>query len=441
MTQIQAQSIPVLLTQRDLIGQAKTGSGKTAAYALPILQKIKLGTRNIQAVVLCPTRELCTQVAKDIRKFGRRHPRLQVLILCGGVPVPPQSQALRTGVHIIVGTPGRVLDHLQRGRLDLSRVSTLVLDEADRMLDMGFEEDMAEILNEMPGTRQTVFFSATFNPTMKAMSLRYQIDPVSVKVEETPETETSIRQILHETQDDKFYELLRALKQYRPPSVIVFCNLKTTVKEVTDQLRLKGIPAAGLSGDLEQQDRDAVMAMFRGGSVRVLVATDVAARGLDITDLAMVINYDFPNEPDTYVHRIGRTGRAGKEGLALTLVTAYEAMKVHELEGRAGVKFEPAGSSGGASPLSEIASFEPAMDTLYISGGRKDKVRPGDILGALTGESGGFEGSDIGKIEIHDHFSFVAVSRRIATAALVKMANGRIKGKKFVTRQLKSENF
>jgi ATP-independent RNA helicase DbpA len=427
-TPVQAQAIPVLLKGRDLIGQSKTGSGKTAAFTLPVLQKLQLEPRRIQTLILSPTRELCAQVAREVRKLGRKHPGLQVLVLSGGMPMFPQLTALEKGVHIVVGTPGRVLDHLRRGSLDLSTVTTLVLDEADRMLEMGFQEDMETILEAIPEERQTVFFSATFPRTIESMSRAYQRDPVRVTIAE--ESAPDIQQQAIETaRDDKIDCLLCILQQHQPQSAIVFCNLKATVADVAAALRDVGVSQASLHGDLEQADRDRVMAKFRNRSTQVLVATDVAARGIDVSDLDLVVNFDLPNGPEVYVHRIGRTGRAGKQGLAISLMQPNEQWKIAEIEKytQQPIELTAAPEMRPGPILAPVA----AMETLYISGGRKDKVRPGDVLGALTGEAGGISASQIGKIEIHDRFTYVAVAKDVAPGLIVRLRDGRIKGRKF----------
>ncbi|HZH78761.1 MAG TPA: ATP-dependent RNA helicase DbpA, partial [Archangium sp.] len=386
VTPIQAQSIPVLLQGKDLVGQAKTGSGKTAAFALPILEKVQLQHRRLQALVLCPTRELCAQVAGELRRLGRRLPGLQVLALAGGQPVWPQVNALEKGAHVAVGTPGRILDLLERKALDTRQLATVVLDEADRMLDMGFREDMERILGATPPTRQTVLFSATFPSTIEAMSRAFQKQPVRVTVAEEADAAPDIQQLCYTCEpEEKTALLLRVLRQYQPASAIVFCNLKATVTELTRALSEARVGADGIQGDLEQLERDRVMAKFRNRSTRVLIATDVAGRGIDVEALDAVINFDLPSQPEAYVHRIGRTGRAGRRGLAISLATPREEHKVESIEQATGVKMErtsvdtlpPADATSGVS-------LESDWETLSISAGRKDKMRPGDILGALT---------------------------------------------------------
>jgi ATP-independent RNA helicase DbpA len=433
VTPIQAQSIPVLLQGKDLVGQAKTGSGKTAAFALPLLEKVRLQHRQLQALVLCPTRELCAQVAGELRRLGRRLPGLQVLALAGGQPVWPQVNALEKGAHVAVGTPGRILDLLERKALDTRQLATVVLDEADRMLDMGFREDMERILGATPPTRQTVLFSATFPPTIEAMSRAFQKQPVRVTVAEEADAAPDIQQLCYTCEpEEKTALLLRVLRQYQPASAIVFCNLKATVTELTRALSEARVGADGLQGDLEQLERDRVMAKFRNRSIRVLIATDVAGRGIDVEALDAVINFDLPSQPEAYVHRIGRTGRAGRRGLAISLATPREEHKVESIEQATGVKLErasvdtlpPADATSGVS-------LESDWETLSISAGRKDKMRPGDILGALTGEAGGLSASDVGKIEIHDHLAYVAVAKGLVRVAHQRLREGRIKGRKY----------
>ena len=430
LTPVQAQAIPILLEGKDLVGQSRTGSGKTAAFTLPILQRIDLTRREIGALVLCPTRELSAQVAREIRRLGRRHAGLSVLVLAGGEPVGRQRGALEKGVHIVVGTPGRVLDHLRRRSLKVHRVATVVLDEADRMLDMGFTEDMDAILRALPPNRQTVFFSATYPNTIAELCQKHQKSPVFVRVESEPEQAPEITQlVVNAEQDQKLIALRWVLGAHVHESALVFANLKATVADIARQLSEAGVSADSLHGDLEQYDRDRVLAKFRNGSTRVLVATDVAARGIDIESLDLVVNFDLPSQPEVYVHRIGRTGRAGRVGLAVSLRTSREDHKLAAIEELTGQHLTPTTRDGEAprAPLQRDAK----MATLRISGGRKEKVRPGDILGALTGEAGGLDASDVGKIEIHDHFSYVAVSKHVSRAAQQSLSEGRIKGRRF----------
>ncbi len=440
LTPIQAQSIPILLKGRDLIGQAQTGSGKTAAFALPILQNMRLQGRRLQALILCPTRELCTQVAREVRQLGRRHPGLQVLVVSGGLPSGPQRAALENGVHIVVGTPGRVLDMINREKLDLRQVGCLVLDEADRMLEMGFEEDMEEILKTMPKVRQTVFFSATFPDTIGAMSGAYQKNPLRVTIADTADAVPDIRQSLLETKMEMKRETLAALlKEIQPEAALVFCNHIATVTELATELGEAGLSAAALHGGLEQRDRDRVMARFRNHSVRVLIATDVAARGLDVENLDLVVNFDLPAKPEIYVHRIGRTGRAGKHGRAVSLVAPRDGERVKAIEAALGFSIDRQAPPGTRKKKKDDVEAAPApsakgapMVTLHIAAGRKEKLRPADVLGALTGDAAGLDAAQIGKIEIHDHFTYVAVAKSAASAALQGLRNGKIKGRKIL---------
>ncbi len=432
LTPIQAQGIPILLDGKDLVGQSKTGSGKTAAFALPILQTLTLEDRTLQAVVLCPTRELCGQVAREFRKLGRRHRGLAVLPVSGGEPGRPQSEALQRGVHVVVGTPGRVLDHLGRGTLRLDTVRTLVLDEADRMLDMGFEEDMEKIRAQMPTQRQTALFSATFPRSIHAMSGRYQRDPVRITIEDPAGDEQIQQAVMIVDAPQKFDALVSVLATHPHGSALVFCNLKSSVRDLARRLSEAGVVTEALHGDLEQFQRGRVMAMFRNQSVRVLVATDVAARGIDVADLELVVNFDLPHSSEVYVHRIGRTGRAGAQGISVSLATPGEKRKLRDLEHHVGASIEriKRGSEPTEALLGRVAR-DATMAMLQISGGRKDKVRPGDILGALTGEAGGLDASEVGKIEIHDRLSYVAVATDRSQHALKSLNAGKIKGRRF----------
>ncbi len=436
MTPIQAQTLPALLNGRDLVGQSRTGSGKTAAFALPILQRIEPGARELSALVLCPTRELSAQVAREIRRLGRKHPGLSVLVLAGGEALGRQRSSLEKGVHIAVGTPGRVMDHLRRRSLRVHAVASVVLDEADRMLDMGFHDDMEKILKALPSHRQTVFFSATYPSSIEALCAKHQREPVFVKVESEPEEAAEIRQLLVLAETEQKIGALRWVLATHPhESALVFANLKITVAEVAKVLSEAGVAADSLHGDLEQYERDRVLAKFRNASTRVLIATDVAARGIDIADLDLVVNFDLPSQPDIYVHRIGRTGRAGKSGVAVSLRTAREAGKVAAIEQFTGTKLalveREAVPRADKALLAAALEREAKMATLRISGGRKEKLRPGDILGALTGEAGGLDAGDVGKIEIHDHFAYVAVSKTVSRDAQLSLSSGRIKGRKF----------
>lgn len=438
MTPIQAKSLPLLLQGGDLLGQSKTGSGKTLAFALPILQHLQLRDKGVQALILCPTRELALQVAAEIRKLGRRLEGLQVLPLVGGQPGREQAEALAKGVHVVVGTPGRVLDHLERRRLDLSPLKTLVLDEADKMLEMGFAEEMEAILRRVPTRRQTVLFSATLPEEIQKLSAKFQKNPQRVFVDEEGATPSLVEQFVYEAEPaERLPVLMRVLQQHPADSVIIFCNTKAAVNEISEALSAQKASFGVLHGDLEQRERDRAMALFRNRSHRLMVATDIASRGLDIEDLELVVNYELPPQPEVYVHRIGRTGRAGKTGTAVALAGAREALRVLELERLTKNPFlrKPLGFKNQHGLSKSLREAE--MRTLVVSGGRKDKLRPGDILGALTGEAGGIPAAEVGKIEIHDHVSYVAILAKTAPLAFEKLRDSRIKGKKFQIKLMK----
>ncbi|MDX2050973.1 MAG: ATP-dependent RNA helicase DbpA [Polyangiaceae bacterium] len=435
LTPIQAAAIPRILEGKDVVGQSKTGSGKTAAFALPILQRLKLQPRELSTIVLCPTRELGAQIAREFRKLGRNLPGLSLVVLAGGQPLRDQTSALTTGVHVVIGTPGRVLDHLRRRTLRVHNVNTVVLDEADRMLDMGFAPDMAKILKALPSARQTIFFSATFPPSMQELSCKYQRDPLQISIDQ-PDEPRDIRQlVVHVAAEHKPQALLNTLQTHRHDSALVFANLKLSVAKLEAVLSAAGISVASLHGDLKQFDRDRVMAKFRNGSTRVLVATDVAARGIDLDKLDLVVNYELPSQPEVYLHRVGRTGRAGNQGLAVSLCAPAEQARLEAIEHYVGTTLTPTQHSPRPSKERETPSKavvrDASMDTLKLYGGRKEKLRPGDILGALTGDAGGLKGEDIGKIELHERFAYVAIKKNVSERAFESLRTGRIKGKKF----------
>ena len=432
MTPIQAQSLPLVLEGKDLIAKAKTGSGKTAAFALGLLSRLNINRVDVQALVLCPTRELADQVAQEIRRLARALPNVKLVTLCGGTPTAPQSPTLGFGAHSAVGTPGRILKHLEQGTLELPSLETLVLDEADRMLDMGFGEDINRVISYAPERRQTLLFSATYPEGIAQMSRGVQRNPVEVSVESLHEG-SAIEQKLYEVPAGQRLDALTwLLSHYQPSSCVVFCNTKRACNDVADHLAAKGFSALALNGDLEQRERDQVLVRFANGSATILVATDVAARGLDIKELGAVINYELTYDPEVHVHRIGRTGRAGQQGLALSLYQPSEAQRVNLIE-----EYQQA-----PMPLGDLHSIgrvikpvAPQMVTLSIYAGRKTKVRAGDILGALTGE-GGIAGADVGKIQISEQYSYVAVKRQVASAALKRLQEGKIKGRSYRARKL-----
>jgi ATP-independent RNA helicase DbpA len=433
MTPIQAEGLPHVLAGRDIIAKAKTGSGKTVAFGLGLLNLLRQRSFAVQALVLCPTRELADQVAKELRRLARATANTKIVTLCGGAPFGPQVGSLEHGAHIVVGTPGRILKHLQKGTLRLDSVVTAVLDEADRMLDMGFYDDIATILSATPSERQTLLFSATYPDTIRRLSSAFQREPVEVTVE-SQHSELNISQRFYEVEKGKRTNTLAALlAQYRPASTVVFCHTRQQCQEVTEELQLRGIMALALHGDLDQKERDQVLVRFSNRSVPVLVATDVASRGLDIKELEAVINFELPRDPEIYVHRIGRTGRAGSKGLAFSLFIPSEAYRVNAIEAYQDKKVQLEGISN--LKLPEGFSLTPAMVTLVIDGGRKEKVRPGDILGALTADEA-ITKEKVGKIDIFDHIAYVAIDRGIRKVALRVLSEGKIKGRRFNVRAI-----
>ena len=415
MTPIQAASLPIALAGHDLIAQAKTGSGKTAAFALPLLAKIDPRLFSVQALVLCPTRELADQVTQEIRRIARAEDNIKILTLCGGSPMRPQIASLEHGAHIAVGTPGRIMDHLERGTLPLTALKTLVLDEADRMLDMGFFDDIVAVVKQCPKDRQTLLFSATYPEGIAKLSQQFLRKPQEVKLTEQ-HTNSKIKQRFYEVDDnERLHAVGMLLDHYQPVSTLAFCNTKQQCRDLLDVLVAQGFNALALHGELEQRERDQVLVQFANRSCSVLVATDVAARGLDIAQLEAVINVDVTQDPEIHVHRIGRTGRADEEGWALSLVSMNEMARVSSLEQaqKKEVEWHKLSELTPATP----GHLQPPMATLQILGGRKEKIRPGDVLGALTGDAG-FEGSQIGKINVTDMVSYVAVARDIADQAV-----------------------
>jgi ATP-independent RNA helicase DbpA len=435
MTPIQAQSLPLLLKGKDVIGQGKTGSGKTAAFGLSLLTNLNVKRFRVQSLVLCPTRELADQVAQEIRKLARTVHNIKVLTLCGGMPMGPQIGSLEHGAHILVGTPGRILDHLGKGRIDLSELNTLVLDEADRMLDMGFRDAMEAIIQQTPANRQTLLFSATFPEQIQSIAKRVMVEPTLVKVESTHDR-TSIHQAFYQVDgnEERLEAVKRLLLAHKPESAVIFCNTKREVQEVADELYHDGYSVIDLHGDLEQRERDQSLVQFANKSISILVATDVAARGLDVDNLDMVINYQLSRDPEVHVHRIGRTGRAGNKGLACSLFSEKDAYRVALIDEYMDFPITPVGLPG-KEVLAEVP-YQAAMVTIEIAGGKKQKVRAGDILGALTGENG-IPGKDVGKINLFDMRSYVAVDKHVAKKALKKLESGKMKGRNFRARILR----
>lgn len=489
---IQAQSIPIAVEGKDMIGQARTGTGKTASFGIPMLQRINPKDKNLQAIVLCPTRELAIQSANEIRKLAKFLYGIKVLPIYGGQEISKQIRSLKGGVQIVIGTPGRVMDHLRRHTLKPQTVDIVVLDEADEMLNMGFREDIETILGQLPEERQTMLFSATMPKPILEIAKRYLHEPEIVKVIQKELTVPKIEQYYYEVNPRKKNEVLsRLLDIYDPSLSLVFCNTKRKVDELVADLKGRGYFAEGLHGDMKQSQRDRVMNGFRNGRTDILVATDVAARGIDVDDVEAVFNYDVPQDDEYYVHRIGRTGRAGREGRAFTLVVGKEIYKLKDIQRYCKTKIrrqpipsvndvaaikvekllEQAGEliatdglgrmmdlleeylDGSDYSATEMAAAllamqlgetstqtlpkeefgdtgaEPGMVRMFMNIGKKDRVRIGDILGAVAGESG-MEGALVGTIDMYDNFSFVEVPQEYAAAVLEAMNHSKIKGRR-----------
>ncbi len=432
MTPIQAAALPLALAGHDLIAQAKTGSGKTAAFALALLANLNIRRFAVQSLVLCPTRELADQVTQEVRRLARADDNIKVLTLCGGATMRPQLASLEHGAHIVVGTPGRIMDHLERGSLNLEALNTLVLDEADRMLDMGFHDDIATVARQCPKQRQTLLFSATYPEGIRQLAAAFMKDPKTVTLAERPAS-TQIRQRFYEVREDqRLHAVSLLLNHYQPVSTIAFCNTKQQCRDLVEVLRAQGFAALELHGDLEQRERDQVLVRFANRSCSVLVATDIAARGLDITQLEAVINVDVTAEIATHTHRIGRTGRADEAGWAFTLASVDEM-------GRVGLIEQAGGFSSEWHKLDELVPagtpLRPPMATLQILGGRKEKIRAGDVLGALTKDLG-YAAAQVGKINVNEFSTYVAVAREIAPQVLQRLSSAKVKGKSVKLRLL-----
>ena len=494
MSPIQANAIPIILEGKDVIGQAQTGTGKTAAFGIPLLQKINPKEKHLQAIVLCPTRELAIQVAEEIRKLGSFMHAIKILPVYGGQEISKQIRSLKSGVQIMIGTPGRVMDHMRRKTVKFDNVNMVILDEADEMLNMGFREDIETILSQVPEERQTVLFSATMPQPILEIARTYQKDAHQIRVVKKELTVPKIEQFYYEvTQKNKEDVLSRLLDMYNPKLSLVFCNTKKMVDELTSALQGRGYFAEGLHGDLKQQQRDRVMHSFRNGKTEILVATDVAARGIDVDDVEAVFNYDIPQDDEYYVHRIGRTGRAGREGRAFTLVAGREIYKLKDIMRYCNtkIKVQPIPSMNDVaavkadkvldklkaiiqnedltkmvelieeklneedytsidiaaaflkmamgddgSKVEEVKTNDNFGDTgaedgmvrLFVNLGKNQKIRPGDILGAIAGETG-MPGKLIGSIDMYDKYTFVEVPREYASAVIKVMGSAKIKGK------------
>ena len=406
MTPVQAAALPAILAGKDVRVQAKTGSGKTAAFGLGLLQHIDPARFETQSLVLCPTRELADQVAGELRRLARCLPNIKILMLCGGQPFGAQRDSLQHAPHIIVATPGRLLDHLQKGTVSLDALQTLVMDEADRMLDMGFSDAIDEVIRFAPADRQTLLFSATWPAAIAAISGRVQRNPQTIEIDTVDALPAIEQQFFEVSRHGKIALLQRLLSQHQPASCVVFCNTKRDCQAVCDALNAAGQSALSLHGDLEQRDRDQTLVRFANGSVRVLVATDVAARGLD--------------------------ARAGEQGLAISFCAPEEAQRATILADmlQLSLNWLPAPTGNTIAPLTA------EMATLCVDGGKKAKMRPGDVLGALTGDMG-FDGADIGKITVHPAHVYVAIRQNMAQKAYKQLQNGKIKGKSCRVRLLK----
>ena len=514
---IQAQAIPLQMEGLDIIGQAQTGTGKTAAFGIPLLQKIDPRSKKLQAIALCPTRELAIQVADEIRKLSKYMHGIKILPIYGGQDIVRQIRGLKEGTQIVIGTPGRVMDHMRRGTIKFDRVHTVILDEADEMLNMGFLEDMETILSQLPEERQTVMFSATMPGAIAQIAKKFQKDPKIVKVVKKELTVPKVTQYYYEVKPKNKVEVMcRLLDMYAPKLSVVFCNTKKQVDELVQALQGRGYFAEGLHGDLKQVQRDRVMKGFRTGRTEILVATDVAARGIDVDDVEAVFNYDIPQDDEYYVHRIGRTGRAGREGMAFSLVVGKEVYKLRDIQRYCKTKILPQpipslndvteikaekilreaeetiqstdltrmvniiekkileddyttmdlaaallrlsigdemedlidermpvrslddlddyGNRGGRNGGRGGRSYKNGgrggndMVSLFINIGKNQNVRPGDILGAIAGESG-IPGKLVGSIDMYDKYTFVEVPREQADEIVRVMKDAKIKGK------------
>ena len=432
MTAIQAKSLPVIIEGGDVIAQGQTGSGKTAAFGLGLLNKLDPKLFKVQSLVLCPTRELAEQVSTELRRFARTIPNIKILTLYGGTPIHTQANSLEKGAHIVVGTPGRIEDLLNKRSLNVEHLNTLVLDEADRMLDMGFQKTLQAIVDQMPTQRQTLLFSATYPKQIQTMAEAVTKKAEFVKVAPTQDT-ARIEQLFYQVNNEshRVHALTLVLLEQNAQQVVVFCNTRQDTQQVSGALKSAGFSAGALHGEMEQKDRDQTLIRFSNSSLNILVATDVAARGLDIKSLDLVINFHLPRELDVYTHRIGRTGRAGEKGVAISLFQSSEQFRIEQLEARFDTQIQAS-----ELPLEELLQqppARPAMSTLRIEGGKKQKLRPGDLVGALT-KSDKINGSQLGKIQMMDNWAYVAVERPIAKIALQTLRDGKIKGKPFRAR-------
>jgi ATP-independent RNA helicase DbpA len=425
MTEIQEKSLPYTLDGKDIIGKAKTGSGKTIAFSIPILNKLNTATFDIQTMILAPTRELANQISEELKQLAKFKHNIKILTLCGGVPYNPQMHSLSHKAHIIVGTPGRILKHLENKNFNPNLITTLVLDEADRMLDMGFSEDINKIIAYLPKQRQTMLFSATYPSNIEKLSRDIMINPITVEVESV-HSEDKISQVFYETDGRaKVENILKILDHYQPSSTIIFCNMKIDCDNLADELERYDIYSLVLHSDLEQKDRDETMTLFANKSYKILIATDVASRGLDIDDVELVVNYSLPKDLEVYTHRIGRTARAGKSGHAVSLIDSGDVGLFEDLTYESHHNLEEI-----PSKIDTKYDDNPLFKSIFINGGKKQKLSRGDILGALTAGIG-LDKNQIGKIDIKDLCAYVALDPKIAKKASNDLGNSKIKGKFF----------
>lgn len=493
---IQSEAIPHILEGGDVIGQAQTGTGKTAAFGIPIVEMVDPNLKHVQALIMCPTRELAMQVSQELKKLSKYKKGLFTLPVYGGESIERQIGGLKRGVQIVIGTPGRILDHMNRRTINLSNVTMAVLDEADEMLNMGFRDDIETILKSLPKEKQTILFSATMAKEIMALTKKFQKDPKVIKVTKNEITVSTIEQVYFQVKESDKTEVMSKLIDINELKlVLVFCNTKRKVDEVTEELKAAGLKVEAIHGDLRQNQRTMVMGKFRNGQVNVLVATDVAARGIDVNNVDAVFNYDLPQDTEAYVHRIGRTGRAGKEGKSFTFITGRnEAGRLREIEAYTKVKIAKGEAPSGSelieykkkkltSKLKDIISANgikkfagmveefkeegispedlsaallkmfigeeekqggqddskkrPRLDRsqrgkmvrLFVNLGKKDRLRPGDIVGAFTAGTE-ISGSEIGAIDIFDKYSFVEVPENVVDLIIAGMHKNQIKGKK-----------
>jgi ATP-independent RNA helicase DbpA len=432
MPRVPEAALPAVIAQRDVLAQAATGSGKTAVFGLGLLSSLDSTIVKLQGLVLCPTRDLADQVSREIRRLARFIPNVKVLTLCGGIPLRPHLASLAHEPHLVVGTPGRILELVQKDALPLGCLRALVLDEADRMLDMGFADEIDSIIERTPRQRQTLLFSATIPDSIRELSRQYQRDAVDVRIASDIE-QPLIEQTFFEVEAQAKLDALESLLlEHRPESAVVFCNTRQEVRNVAGELAARNFAVLALHGELEQREREEMLVRFANRSCTVLVASDVAARGLDIEDLSMVVNFDVATDADTHLHRVGRTGRAGRRGVALTLSTPREVARVRVIEERLGAPL-----TWGTVPVRSNAAqpfFAPFV-TLAVDAGRKDKLRAGDLLGALTGDAG-LPAQAIGKIDVFATRTYLAVKRGLHDQALQRLRAGKIKGRKFRIRRI-----